>query len=559
MGNIHEYKIDIDVKENLLITVICKQMDNINFIFNVWDNGLQAELSNYNCRLKALKSDYVPLIQNTGITISKNIISIIADEQLTTTSGIVKAELQFIDKITGEKKSTFNLSLKVVASVLEVDRTISKSTVTLLEDLDNKLDQIADISDILDEAKEVKEELKIDIVTSNTVKDNLNTCIHNADTKKQEIETVTNNVDNKKLEVETSINNVNTAKMELDTSKSNADKTKINLDNANIQAEKNIEELNKLGDVTDLAEKVQINTTDITQLKTDASNNTTQLNDIANNNLLINSDFVNPINQRQKTTYNEWRKYTIDRWLNQTKKVEVQSDGILITMDVQYGNIVQKFENANIFKGKVVTLSGELEVINGSVYSELNVQDSNNNNTLYCNKAFDVGAHKFSIKSILNEDITSIFLGITNGNTGESKVKLKWLKLEFGSKATPFTPRSYGEELALCMRYYEPLVHYKTYGIAVTHATDGTKLYCSLEYSPKRIKPNITFASQDSFAIGTASGAISSKSIAILEVDFDRVLLEITLNGSVTPGQAFLLQRNDSSSNSSVFIDAGIY
>lgn len=283
MGNIHEYKIDIDVKENLLITVICKQMDNINFIFNVWDNGLQAELSNYNCRLKALKSDYVPLIQNTGITISKNIISIIADEQLTTTSGIVKAELQFIDKITGEKKSTFNLSLKVVASVLEVDRTISKSTVTLLEDLDNKLDQIADISDILDEAKEVKEELKIDIVTSNTVKDNLNTCIHNADTKKQEIETVTNNVDNKKLEVETSINNVNTAKMELDTSKSNADKTKINLDNANIQAEKNIEELNKLGDVTDLAEKVQINTTDITQLKTDASNNTTQLNENTQN------------------------------------------------------------------------------------------------------------------------------------------------------------------------------------------------------------------------------------------------------------------------------------
>lgn len=269
MSDIRNLEINLDIKQNLLVTVNCKQLDSLNLTFNIWDNGLQADLSNYRCRLKALKQDQIPLIQNTDISISGNVVTLEANEQLTTTSGSVKTELQFIEKTTGKKKSTFDLNIKVISSTLEVDRTISKATITLLEELDNKLDQIEDIGSILDEAIIVKQDLNTNIVTANTSKSNLETTTTNANNRKQEVETVITNATTKIAEVNTAITNANVSKIALDTSKGNADTTKSVLDSANTLAEANIEELNKLGDVTDLAIQVQTNTNNIGDLEAD--------------------------------------------------------------------------------------------------------------------------------------------------------------------------------------------------------------------------------------------------------------------------------------------------
>lgn len=269
MSDIRNLEINLDIKQNLLVTVNCKQLDSLNLTFNIWDNGLQADLSNYRCRLKALKQDQIPLIQNTDISISGNVVTLEANEQLTTTSGSVKTELQFIEKTTGKKKSTFDLNIKVISSTLEVDRTISKATITLLEELDNKLDQIEDIGSILDEAIIVKQDLNTNIVTANTSKSNLETTTTNANNRKQEVEIVITNATTKIAEVNTAITNANVSKIALDTSKGNADTTKSVLDSANTLAEANIEELNKLGDVTDLAIQVQTNTNNIGDLEAD--------------------------------------------------------------------------------------------------------------------------------------------------------------------------------------------------------------------------------------------------------------------------------------------------
>ena len=156
MTDIHNLEIDLDLKQNLLVTVNCKQLDNLMLKFNIYDNSKVADLSNYKCRLKALKSDKVPLVQNTDIVITNNMVTIKADEQLTTTSGNVKTELQFIDNTTGEKKSTFNLNIKVISSALEVDRTISKATCTLLEQLEKDIDRVENIGDVLEDAKKHK-------------------------------------------------------------------------------------------------------------------------------------------------------------------------------------------------------------------------------------------------------------------------------------------------------------------------------------------------------------------------------------------------------------------
>ncbi|MBZ9690720.1 pyocin knob domain-containing protein [Clostridium sp. M14] len=273
----------LDINNRYGIDFTCKQLDDVILKIIVYDKSLPADLSNYNCRLKAFKADQVPLIQNTNITIVNNVAEIKASKQLTTTLGIVKAELQFINKSTLEKKSTFYINIEVVASVLDVDGTVSTPTCTILEEIDHKLDQIENIGEVLDEAKEVRDTLtNTTIPGATSINSTLESNIKNASNKIVEVESSITNASKKIEEVEASTKNANSSKEELDLSKTNADTTKENLDTANVQAEKNIEELNKLGDVTELAKNVQTNTTDITNLKEDVENNTSYLKDVEN-------------------------------------------------------------------------------------------------------------------------------------------------------------------------------------------------------------------------------------------------------------------------------------
>lgn len=253
---IYDLKANLDLKQNLNIYATCKQLDNLNLILSVYDNSVQTNLSNYTVRLKAMKADKVPLIQeHTGISTSSNIVTIVADEQLTITSGKTLMELQFIDNSTGKKKATFNLVLNVVSSTLEIDRSISKATYTLLEELENKLDQASDFFENIDTATNINNELKDTINTANSKNNTLTETINNSNT--------TNDT----------LNNLNTVatqtKNDLENQNSQAVTNKTNLDSANSQAVLNYEALQQLGDATELAIKVE--------------QNTTQLNDIAIN------------------------------------------------------------------------------------------------------------------------------------------------------------------------------------------------------------------------------------------------------------------------------------
>lgn len=265
MSDIQKLYIDLDLKENLLVTVNCKQLDNLNLILNIWDNGIQADLNNYRCRLKALKQDQVPLIQNTDITINNNEVNIASDEQLTTTSGIVKTELQFMDKTTGEKKSTFNLNIKVIPSILEVDRTISVATITLLQELDNKLDEIEDIGDVLDEAKTVKTGLESDITNVKNIKENLDSSINTANATKTALDTSNTNSNNAKIALDASNASANNIKASLETTITNAENKRLDIVTECALADQKISAMQEFGDIT-------VITQDVSNLKTEIQN-----------------------------------------------------------------------------------------------------------------------------------------------------------------------------------------------------------------------------------------------------------------------------------------------
>lgn len=251
MSDIHILETDLDLKQNLNIYTTCKQLDTLHLNLNIYDNGLEANLTNYNVRLRAMKADKVPLIQETGITIANSVVKINCDEQLTSTSGNTLVELQFINKTTGEKKTTFNLVLKVIPSAIEVDRTISKSTYTLLQELENKLDQAVDFFENIDKAIESNTNLIATNATANTIKTDLDLSNTNATNTKNALDESKTNADN--------------SKKALDAANILAATNTTNLDAANVQAVKNYDALNQLGDATNLAKKVQDNSSQLSE------------------------------------------------------------------------------------------------------------------------------------------------------------------------------------------------------------------------------------------------------------------------------------------------------
>ena len=263
----------LDINNNYEIDVTLKQLDDIVLKIIVYDKSLPADLSNYTARLKAFKSDQVPLIQNTQIYIDNNEVTIIGDPQLGTTSGIVKAELQFINKTTFEKKSTFYININVVASVLETDRGISVATCTLLKEIDNKLDQIENIGNVLEDAIEVNNELK----------DTTTPAAHAAN-----------------LELQSTIDDANISKLALDASNENATNTKNTLDALNTDAinTKNALDISK-DDAETIKESLETFVSehqDVTAISNQLNNISSQMLDIMqeqttqNNNILLKAD-----------------------------------------------------------------------------------------------------------------------------------------------------------------------------------------------------------------------------------------------------------------------------
>jgi len=146
-------------------------------------------------------------------------------------------------------------------------------------------------------------------------------------------------------------------------------------------------------------------------------------------NLLINGSFQ--IWQRGGSFTNPNNAYTADRMKCQgtgtVSRIDPVSGGMRVTGDITLRYLMESHDYAAI-AGSTVTLSylkdGETvsKTYNSGMYGE-------------------VAGGRVVVEEALTEGDYS------------------WIKLEPGDRATPFFPRPYGEELALCKRYYHTLVH----------------------------------------------------------------------------------------------------
>lgn len=281
------YTQSLDVNNKYTVYLDCMQNDDIILHLKIFDKSIKADLSGYNVRLKAFKRDQIPLIQNSKIHIDDNVITIEASKQLSTTSGIVKSELQFIDKSTLKKKSTFYIEINVTTDVLNVSDTISAPTCTLLEEIDNKLDQLDNIGNVLDEAIAVRDDLVTKIITGNTLNTNLDNTITSANNVKTNLDKSVESANNTKSNLDKSISNANNSKTNLDKSIENADKYKSTL-------EENIKQASEINN------KLIENSNTIKDLNTSLENNISiakSTGDWLNGKINESQELINKINE----------------------------------------------------------------------------------------------------------------------------------------------------------------------------------------------------------------------------------------------------------------------
>lgn len=149
----------------------------------------------------------------------------------------------------------------------------------------------------------------------------------------------------------------------------------------------------------------------------------------SNPNLLINGGFT--VWQRGESfTVGTSRMYTADRWYcvklaggAESATVSRTEDGMLVsgaTVSIAY---MLESQDVALLAGKQLTLSIGVKNSDGSMK--------------YITRPAEVTGAMVSLG------------GFTAGQT------VCWAKLEMGEEATPFVPKSYGEELLACMRYYQ--------------------------------------------------------------------------------------------------------
>ena len=280
-------------------------------------------------------------------------------------------------------------------------------------------------------------------------------------------------------------------------------------------------------------------------------------------NLLINSNFLAPVNQRgfSSADLNSATKYTIDRWWalggKGSPKCTLKNTGINISL-VTFGNgnfarISQSFseENYAALKGKTLTLSGKIVELTG----ELLLYYYNGNTHTLIETITEAG--DFEVFFTVPETITGfgIMVQVTAAN---ANCTLEYLKLEIGNKATKYIPKKYEEELLECYRYFYKLNTTNTGIPSLGTAVMRTETLCLPALwlpTAMRAVPTIDYSG---FQALIDSSIVAINSIAIQACAGQNMSLRITLSENSTIGKAVFIQGTNSGENN-LTLDAEIY
>ena len=215
-------------------------------------------------------------------------------------------------------------------------------------------------------------------------------------------------------------------------------------------------------------------------------------------NLLDNSDFRNPVNQRGQTSYTG-AGYTIDRWENNSAAckltvedgyIHMQNNSDSTSTATQF--IGQKIENPSALIGKTITIAAHVK---GNC--RLGCEGIGLTYPSYTNyAAWTTITLTVDISAMTGDYIAAILQG-----ANKSEWYCSWIALYEGTYTAdtlpPYVPKGYAAELAECRRYYKRFTSPNSSIICAGYVTVGTKcIYINaLDNYPMRIgKPSCSFS-----------------------------------------------------------------
>ena len=232
------------------------------------------------------------------------------------------------------------------------------------------------------------------------------------------------------------------------------------------------------------------------------------LNSLSNPNLLINGDFQ--VWQRG-TSFNGANIYTADRWKTNFNATVTKKNGKAhVYANELFGGLIQfiEFEGIkNSIQGRDISGTIKLNIISGYVTFVVQFIPKSSAPTITKSITVNNGVNSLTLTTPDNLDDYRTFECLVYGNPN-TEYEIEYMKVELGSFATPFVPRPYSQELALCKRYYQ----YGAYrGVGSLYTASGY-LYVPLDVN-LRITPTLGTKSVAG-VLRTANGHADVKTIS---------------------------------------------
>ena len=228
----------------------------------------------------------------------------------------------------------------------------------------------------------------------------------------------------------------------------------------------------------------------------------------SNPNLLDNTNFFNPINQRNQTSYSNADaapKYSIDRWqvLGGTFDVSTRTYTSNSTLG-PYGNQFRQYiPLGDISIGDTITVSS---VINNTKYVFTTTVPQYGDTVTGAPFLLETtwGGFKMITREAEHAALLTMVVNVSQSIT------VDWIKMEFGNFATPYVPKGYGAELAECLRYFQRV--YADWRIYPT-LKDMPYRFSQSTLQVMRIKPTIS-AHSTPYTFGCTINALDAQPMA---------------------------------------------
>lgn len=242
-------------------------------------------------------------------------------------------------------------------------------------------------------------------------------------------------------------------------------------------------------------------------------------------NLLDNSNFADPVNQRGETIYSASGTYTFDRWImsfDSSGMVNV-GDGYVATYSSGgYVDIAQICEHASRMTGKAYTFA---------------VMQNGGTSPMVLNFTFGTAANA----SFLDGQITLIHYNedrvIIRSNTNGGWIGYLWAALYEGTYTVDtlpdYVPKGYAKEFAECRRYFASPVGRFT-PVAMTTASNARM--CLMLEAPMRVVPTATLLNKDNVLLNISGSGktLGVTAASTYSMEGNLVYVDLTCSGGTS-------------------------